>query len=100
MAQKKGKTGNPNGRPKGTPNKTTAEIKSFIVKIIGDNFPSISEDFKQLEPQKRLAMWEKLLSYVIPKQQSISTEMDFSKLTDEQINEIINNLQDSNGTEL
>ena len=33
MAQKKGQTGNPHGRPKGTPNKVTKNVREWIFDI-------------------------------------------------------------------
>jgi hypothetical protein len=47
---------------------------------------------KSLEPKERLLMLEKLMQYVVPKQQAVSAEIDFSTLTDEQLNVIIENL--------
>ena len=70
MAQKKGQTGNPNGRPKGTLNKQTAELRQIISEIVFDNTVTIKTDIKKLEPEKRLILFEKLLSYVLPKPQS------------------------------
>ena len=34
---RKGKTNNPNGRPKGSPNKVTSDVKAFISDIIEEN---------------------------------------------------------------
>lgn len=67
MPQPKGKTGNPNGRPKGQPNKITSTVRSWIVQLINDNREQLEQDFKNLEPEKRLAMLEKFLPYLMPK---------------------------------
>lgn len=63
----KGQTNNPNGRPKGTPNKITATIRNWIVELINNNRDLIENDFLQLEPKDRLMMLEKLLPYIMPK---------------------------------
>ncbi|VBB43501.1 conserved hypothetical protein [uncultured Paludibacter sp.] len=74
MAQRKGKTGNPNGRPKGSPNKVTQSTKEWIQQIIDGNKEQFEQDLKNLEPKERTAIIERLLKYVTPTQQSISVE--------------------------
>ena len=56
MPQPKGHTGNPNGRPKGIPNKTTSTVRNWLVQLINDNREQLEQDFKALDPEKRLAM--------------------------------------------
>ncbi len=72
MGQLKGKTGNPNGRTKGTPNRITIEFREFIKELLNENLEQIRDDYKSLEPKDRLLITEKLLSYVLPKLTSTS----------------------------
>lgn len=66
MAQRKGQTGNPNGRPKGTQNKVTSEMKEKIQLFVESNFETIQKDFESIDPKDRLIIFERLLKYVIP----------------------------------
>jgi hypothetical protein len=89
MAQIKGKTGNPNGRPRGTPNKVTTDLRTWISDLLDSNRLQIAKDIEQLEPQQRVMIFEKLLSYVVPKIQSVEAKVDLNRLTDEQLDGII-----------
>ena len=63
----KGKTNNPNGRPKGTPNKITKELRQWISEVIDANREQMVEDLKTIEPGERLKILERRIQYVIPK---------------------------------
>jgi hypothetical protein len=66
----KGKTNNPNGRPKGTPNKVTSTIRNWLVELISNNREQLEKDFLLLEPKDRLILVEKFLPYIMPKAES------------------------------
>ena len=72
----KGHTNNPNGRPKGTPNKITQDMRHWLSELIEGNRHQMEEDLKALEPKDRLQILERLMQYVIPKQQAVSAEVD------------------------
>jgi hypothetical protein len=76
------------GRKAGTPNKATANIKARISTLIDERFDSISGDLNELEPKERVTAYLKFLEYVLPKQRE--QKIDFSLLTDEQIDELLN----------
>jgi hypothetical protein len=67
MAFTKGQTGNPNGRPKGSPNKATANLREWVKELLDNNREQFIRDLQELEPYQRLIFWEKLLAYVLPK---------------------------------
>lgn len=94
MAQKKGQTGNPNGRPKGTPNRTTGEMRAKIQKLVDTSWKTISKDIQKMPPKDRVDIVVKLLPYVTPKLQTTELNVDFDRLTDEQLNEFVNSLID------
>ncbi len=90
--QKNDGKGRLGGRQKGTPNKVTASIKDWLSELIDNNRKQVERDIKQLEPKERLQVLEKLMQYVIPKQQAVSAKVDFEKLTDEQLDTLVSEL--------
>ena len=91
----KGKTNNPNGRPKGTPNRITADMRDWLSAVLDKNRKQMEKDLKRLEPKDRLQILEKMMQYVIPKQQAVSAEIDFNRLSDEQLDAVIDKLTKS-----
>ena len=71
---KKGQTNNPNGRPKGTPNKTTTDLRKWLDELLSKNVSVMENDLAMLEPKERLTILERFMQYTIPKHQSISLE--------------------------
>jgi len=86
MGIKKGQSGNPNGRPKGRPNKITAEMKDKIQLFIESNFDQIQSDFMMMEPKDRLIIFERLLKYVIPTKVENEVYQPIEKIPDIIIN--------------
>lgn len=72
----RGRTNNPNGRPKGTPNKRNAELRERITSLIESNWDKVQSDLDGLEPKDRLFFLEKLMGYTLPKLQSVQVESD------------------------
>ncbi len=52
----------------------------------------MEKDIEALEPKERLQVLEKLMQYVIPKQQAVSANLDISRLSDEQLNTLVEEL--------
>lgn len=91
----KGHTNNPNGRPKGKPNKVTGDVRRWLAELIDGNRAQIKKDLKALSPKDRLLVLEKLMHYVVPKQQATTLEVDYSKMTDAQLTNIVEQLTQS-----
>ena len=91
----KGHTNNPNGRPKGKPNKVTGDVRRWLAELIDGNRAQIKKDLKALKPKDRLLVLEKLMQYVVPKQQATTLDFDYSKMTDAQLSIIIEQLTQS-----
>ena len=98
MGLQKGQTNNPNGRPVGTQNKVTTDLRQSINDFLNDNWEQVKKDFEQLTPKDRLLFIEKLFKYSIPTLQATSLNTSFDRLTDEQLNEIINRLTNNINT--
>ena len=74
------------GRAKGTPNKATKNMREWLTKLLAKNRKQIEKDLQSLEPKDRIAMLERLMQYVLPKQQAIKAEI--SNLTDAELSEV------------
>ncbi len=67
MPFEKGKSGNPNGKPKG-PNKTTKEIREAYQSFVESNIPEFQTWLANIEdPAKRFDIIVKLSEYFVPK---------------------------------
>lgn len=65
---------NANGRPKGALNKTSAQTKNIIEKIVSSELKNINSLLEKLEPKERVDAIIKLLPYVIPKNAHIEID--------------------------
>lgn len=78
MAAPKGNNNNPNGRPKGTPNKTTAAVREVIARFADEMAPSFCQWIKETaaagNPEKAADLYLKALEYHIPKLQRSTIE--------------------------
>jgi len=63
---KKGEVRNPNGRGKGTKNKTTIEMKEFISAVLSENLDRMRDDFDKVSPATRLMLWDRFAKYILP----------------------------------
>jgi hypothetical protein len=94
MGRNKGipKTG---GRTKGTANKITVDMKEFVTMLLIKNQKQLERDFLYMEADDRWKIAEKLMQFVIPKQKSVENSISFDRLSDEQIDQVINGLVNS-----
>ena len=62
------------GRTAGTVNKTTAETKELLQKIVSNELDHIEGMLNKLEPKERIDAVIKLLPYIVPKQSEIAID--------------------------
>jgi hypothetical protein len=87
MGLQKVRTNNKQGRPKGSQNKSSKELREFIFEFISDNLPKLQNDFDKLDnPKDRLMFIERLFQYSLPKLQAqslkVENEIEFMNLPD------------------
>ncbi len=66
----KGKSGNPQGRPKGAKDRVKGDILAQVKEFIETNMESIQKDYDALDPKERMQFLLKLLEFAIPKAQT------------------------------
>lgn len=72
MPFKKGQSGNPKGRRKGSKNKTTEEIREAFQALIESSLPDIQKWLQQVakdNPEKALSIVERYSDFILPKLQ-------------------------------
>ena len=94
----KGVSGNPNGRKKGVPNKTTAELKEIITRIVGNQLEHIENDLNKIrknDPAEAMRLSQKFIEYVLPKQTKIDLEAELNH----KVSKVVIEIKDGKGTE-
>lgn len=70
------------GRAKGTPNRTTSDLKNWLSGLLNDNRNQFEKDLRELLPEERIRILSGLFNYIIPKQQSLSIEQQIQNETE------------------
>lgn len=77
MGLQKGKTNNPDGRPKGAKGKATAEAKEVLNSILFSQFDNVKkalERLQQADPKGYLDVMSKLLAYALPRKTDLTSD--------------------------
>jgi len=91
----KGKTNNPNGRPKGVPNKITTDLRSGIDAFLKKRWSEVDEIWERLDDKDKIGFMDKMMKYAIPTLQSTTLDAKvessdrLQKLNAEQLNTVI-----------
>lgn len=94
MGLRKGQTNNKAGKPAGTLNKMSKELRQQISDFLEENFPKVVQEFSNLKGKDKVKLYTDLLPYSLPRLESISIgEMGLEVFTDEQLDQIINKLK-------
>jgi hypothetical protein len=62
------------GRPKGSVNKSSNEIRETFQLLLENNLEKLQEDLNELEPKDRVKLLLDLASFIIPKMKSIDVK--------------------------
>jgi len=85
------------GRPKGSQNKVTREIKQGFEALLHNNVEKLQADLDALEPKDRLQALTNLSKYILPtlKQSEVSLDAQVNGVSDEVVGDILEGLKRS-----
>ncbi len=81
------------GRQKGTPNKSTKDLRKWVASILDNSRDKFAENLNELEPAEYVRTILGLLGYAIPKQAPISAEEQL-RAEYEQLERLLENASD------
>ena len=74
-----GTSGNPSGKPIGTPNKTTRQLRHAIIDYLTANFDNMIIDAGKLTPKERCRMYIDLMQYGLPRLSNVQLDANPSE---------------------
>mgnify|MGYP003378422237 CR=1 FL=1 len=99
MAFQPGQSGNPKGRPVGSKDRTKRDLADRLAKFLSDDFDDGGEagfmaDWNELSPTNRMKTRAQLYEFVMKKLSRSETVVDVSRLTDAEIDELLDKIRD------
>ena len=82
---KKGQSGNPSGRPRGSVDEKKAYIRDWVISIIGSNGKRMEQEFALLSRKEQWRTITQLLPYVLPRQHEAIVDASMEVRTHEPI---------------
>lgn len=82
---------NRKGRPKGSPNRSTDEVRAMLQSFLEANLDDLQAQYDQLDAKEKLAFIDKIIKHILP-----APMHELQRLTDDQLNDLINKLRDEN----
>jgi len=64
---KKGQSGNPAGKPRGTTSKTEGALKKTYLKLLTKNLPQLQKEIDAMQPKDKVAFFLHCSEFVLPK---------------------------------
>ena len=95
----KGKSGNPAGRPPKALNKISRPLKMRISDFLDLHFNDIELLWPKLPPKEKARLFTDLLPYVVPRMSNIDLDMNFDKLSEEDLDKIVEKLLNNDRNE-
>ena len=90
MPFKKGVSGNIKGRP---PGRSKDELRAKVERLIDQNFEKIQTDLDGMDAKDRVSTLIKLIEFSLPRLKSIELPDNLGGLSDDQLDEIINEIK-------
>lgn len=79
MPFEKGISGNPSGKPIGTPNKTSRQLRHAIIDYLTANFDKMIADADMLTPKERCRIYIDLMQYGLPRLSNVQLDANPSE---------------------
>lgn len=95
MAFKKGQSGNRAGRPVGSKNRATTDLRKSIQQFIDTNWKDVQATFNKLEPKDKLQFLDRLLAYSLPKLQATTLSASIEGMTEEELDRVIDEIKEA-----
>jgi hypothetical protein len=91
----KGKSGNPTGRPVGSKNKKSEQLRQFLTDMFYKDRKTLLEYYSGLGTKERWRVFGEFAPYVVPRLSSTEVTSDYTKLSDEDLDKLFDKIMKS-----
>jgi len=96
MPLPKGRTNNPNGRPIGSTNKVSADLKQRIADLLDEKFDRFNEALNSLDDKEMVKAYTDLVPFAVPKMASASVTIESIEEVKKSVNDLFPDQLDAN----